>query len=304
MKTALNVLAAACTGSLLLACAVPLRQEPSAPIAGSAAPVVEVADGIETRNRAATDLAEQGELRRAIAVWEQLAAAATTPQNAYLLRNLGYAYFLKGDFETALTTLGKACLLDPLNARGWRHLGSVFEKIGQDERAQLMFRQAASLEQHDLKADVAHMPGVANAAIAGAVAAPPAPLAQEWLGMRVLDPSSGVVDLPRMEEGGAASASAVLLEIRNGNGIRGMAADTARTVDSRSVHVVRLSNEKGFNVASTRVEYEGPYRVPAARLAQQFAAALVQVESCRSADMRLVIGKDLARSRRAPRPRT
>lgn len=72
-----------------------------------------------------------------------------------------------------------------------------------------------------------------------------------------------------------------------------MAARTARRISSASLKVVRLTNEKGFGVQRTRVEYEARYKDAASKLAQRFGAAtMVEVENCWKADMRLVIGKD------------
>jgi Flp pilus assembly protein TadD len=286
MKIVVVTLTATCAGALLLACTVPLQRSaapaaPPVPPAPAAPPATAAQD-----NRRATLLAEQGRLDAAIAVWAPHAALAQTPAAAYLLRNLGYAYYLKGDYNGALAALGKACLLDPLNARGWRQLGATFEKLGQDERARLMYRQAASLEQHDLQADAALVPGANPALVRAPV---PAAAGEE---MTVLDAASGVVDLPRMDSADAAAASAVLLEITNGNGIRGLAARTARALDAAGLRVVRLSNAPGFNVAISRVEYEPAFGPAARRLAGQYGAALVPVASCRQANMRLVLGKD------------
>ncbi|MGZ3183268.1 MAG: LytR C-terminal domain-containing protein [Telluria sp.] len=306
MRPLLTSLAAGCAGALLLACAGPLRGGAPGPAAAAAAAV----PSVEQRNREATALAERGDYPAAIALWRTLAAGVRAPEDAYLLRNLGYAQYLHKDYGEALVTLGQACLLDPLNARGWRQLGAAFERQGEAGRAQLMYRQAAALEQHDLRADMAVAPSAAPA-LAQAAQAPVA-AASDWPGAVVLDASSGVVELPAMESGDAAAASAVLLEITNGNGIRGMAAAAARRIGNDSVRVVRLSNEKGFRVRETRLEYERSHRAQAERLAGTLgASALVEVESCRAADMRLVLGRDQVaaagdpvRTRRAsPRPR-
>lgn len=94
-----------------------------------------------------------------------------------------------------------------------------------------------------------------------------------------------------------------LLEIRNGNGVTGMAAALARKMGDPALRVVRLSNQKGFKVQQTRVEYQQPFREAAERLAERFGmAALVEIPSCKSTDMRLVIGRDLIRARFALRP--
>lgn len=321
MYPALKRIASACAGALLLACATTpehASREPPAAAVGSTA----------ERNRRATELAERSDYAGAIAVWRELTAAAGhEPEAAYLFRNLGYALFLNGEYDAALAALEKACLLDPLNARGWQHLGSALRKLGQEHRAALMFRQAEALQRNDFAADYALARGSTVPAIVSAVVAPPR-TSREWA-TRELDASRGVIDLrppaeasprPDMAEAVAvADASAepvaastapvetpatsvgtaalpqlpVRLEVRNGNGVRGMAARTARRIASDSVKVVRLTNEKGFGVERTRIEYESGFRDAASQLAARFGAAtMVQVDNCWKTDMRLVLGKD------------
>ena len=77
-----------------------------------------------------------------------------------------------------------------------------------------------------------------------------------------------------------------------------MARKLARRLGDAGVRVMRLSNQKGFNVAHTRIEYQPGFRDAAERLAERFGdAALVEVEGGESADVRLVIGRDLMRSK-------
>ncbi|MDB5951099.1 MAG: hypothetical protein JWR65_2954, partial [Massilia sp.] len=96
----------------------------------------------------------------------------------------------------------------------------------------------------------------------------------------------------------AAGDDVARLEIRNGNGVTGMARSLARKMGDPSLRVVRLSNAKGFNVEQTRIEYLGGFREAAARLAERFGnASVTEVASCNNADMRLVIGRDLVRSK-------
>jgi hypothetical protein len=105
------------------------------------------------------------------------------------------------------------------------------------------------------------------------------------------------IEEPQPEEE-VAVAEVTRLEIRNGNGVTGMARALARDMDDPGLRVVRLSNQKGFNVERTRVEYQSAFREVAAKLAERFAGATLQeVESCNTADVRLVIGRDLARSK-------
>jgi tetratricopeptide (TPR) repeat protein len=371
MRPTVKYLSSACAGALLFACAdLGQRGEPPArPVqqAGSADDAYVVgrqqhmasrfpaaiasyhaALRLEPRhvnatNGLATLYAEQGEFPKAIALWRALtdpSAAPSGPGAAFLFSNLGYAHLLNGDYQQAVTALERACVLDPLNYRAWRHLGSSLEKLGQAERAQLMFKQASALEQHDIKADFALVQRGATAtpadSVAGAVAA-----SDGWAATEVRQTASGMFELRRTAPPVAAAPAAVAamplpvaavmpapaaapveqkrpdpapavavaaaaaageevtrLEIRNGNGVTGMARSLARKVSDASLRVVRLSNQKGFNVEQTRVEYQGGFREVASRLAERFGnATVLEVESCNNADVRLVIGRDMARSK-------
>ncbi|MBJ7309517.1 LytR C-terminal domain-containing protein [Rugamonas sp. CCM 8940] len=171
---------------------------------------------LNARNGLAVLHAGRGEYAEAIALWRAMlpttigtangngngnasatatasvGAGAGGPQAAFLWGNLGYAYFLSGADEPALAALEQACLLDPLNALSWEHLGELLRRMGQGERAALMHKQAASLRQHDHRRDYALLAAAGTSAEvattsplagAGAVAAPwprngPQPLPQ------------------------------------------------------------------------------------------------------------------------------
>lgn len=280
---------------------------------------------LKARNGLATLFAERGDFARAIGLWQAMTAegeGADGQASAFLFSNLGYAHFLNGQFEHALAALEKACLLDPLNDRAWDHLGGALEKVGQHQRAQQMFRQAGALRAHDFKADyaVAARAGVAaidSAVKTGGQAPPQEP---QWDRTEVRQDASGVFVVQRvgMADGTAAPAQAALaavapaapaalvpaaaersgqalLEIRNGNGVTGMARSLAGTMDRSALRVVRLSNQKGFGVRQTRIEYQPEFREAAERLAERFGAArVVAVGQIGRADVRLVIGRDLA----------
>ena len=358
MRPTVKYLSSACASALLFACAdIGPRGAPPAPpaqLSGSPddayvlgrqqhmanrypAAIASYQDAlrldprhVNATNGLATLYAEQGNFPKAIALWRALTDASAAPSGpgaAFLYSNLVYAHLLNGDFQQAVAALERACVLDPLNHRAWRHLGSSLEKLGQADRAQLMFKQANALEQHDFKADYAlvQRSGAAAAdSVAGAVAA-----TDGWAATEVRQSANGMFELRRsapavpaaaavtpaaapMEPAkpdpapAAAPATAAVaagepvtrLEIRNGNGVPGMARSLARGMDDASLRVVRLSNQKGFNVEHTRVEYQSGLREVANRLAERFGnATVLEVESCNNADMRLVIGRDLARSK-------
>jgi tetratricopeptide (TPR) repeat protein len=354
MRTTLKYLSAACASTMLFACAgLNDRTADLASVVSAASADAAYVSGkqhhlagrvaqaeaaywdalradprhVNARNGLATIHAERGELARAIPIWRALTEnmpAAPGPSAAFLFANLGHAYFLSGDHQGAVAALEKSCLLDPLNHRSWQRLGEALQKLGQEERAMQMFRQAAALRQHDFRADyVAAGATTAVPAIEAAVKAPPRPDLEEWAATEVSVTADGMLELRRIPAASAAivaaapepppplraplAASAMpavaLLEIRNGNGVTGMARSLSSRMGDPGLKVTRLTNEKGFNVRRTRVEHQAAYREAAERLAQRFGSAeVVEVDNCKSTNMRLIIGRDVARRNFALRP--
>ncbi|MFL6708433.1 MAG: tetratricopeptide repeat protein [Massilia sp.] len=407
MRPTVKTLSAACASALLVACAdmghfarqaAPVRPGVSADEAYVLARQQHMAsrlpaaiDSYQTALRAdphhinatnglATLYAEQGNLPKAIGMWRELALdVRDSPATAFIHSNLGYAYHLNGDFQLAISELERACVLDPLSHRAWRHLGDALGKVGQDERASRMLRQAESLEQHDLRGDYALMgttpPAAATdidaALLTAAKAAPvtavatvaeePAPASashatvDDWPRTEIRQTGSAMFELHRSTAASTAARPAkpakpapvrpdapvpvatevvaaktealeeevpasdltvhrppppvankpdeevieppARVEIRNGNGITGMARSLSGAIADDSTRVVRLSNQKGFKVERTRVEYQPGFAYAAEKLAERFGGEAVQAAPGGNIDMRLVLGRDLARSK-------
>ena len=281
------------------------------------------------RNALAAAFARQGNFAQAIPVWRALTdemVPGTGPDGAYLFANLGYAYLLGGDLQNAVVALEKACVLDPLDHRAWNNLGESLRRLGHDERAALMFRQADALRKHDFRGDYATAGGTAVAAIEAAVASPARP-DTGWAATEVRTAADGSLELLRLPAPRTLARTApalqpapptprvrldlVLLEIRNGNGVTGMARSLSRQVVGDGLQVTRLSNEKGFQVRTTRIEHHADFRAAAERLAERLGGRqagrfepvqIVQVDNCKPTDMRLVLGEDLARGQLVLRP--
>ncbi len=222
---------------------------------------------VNARNGLATVLAEQGDLKAAIAVWQSL--IAQSGHAAWLHGNLGYAYYLDGQYASAQQAQERACLLDPANAQAWQRLAATLEKIGDLARALRMQRQALALLEHDVQADVA--------------------LADGWSTVTLVTGADGLLTLQRS----AAAPTLATLDIANGNGVPGAARAAALRVRDPALRVVRLSNESGFGVRRTRIEYRPALRATAQRLAQEVApgAVLVEAPSGLSTSLRLVLGR-------------
>ena len=326
MQPIFHRLSMLCAGSLLLACAT--LQKPSLPTASAEesyligrsyhmalrptqalayyqAALRSQPAHVNARNGLAALYAEQGELDKAIPLWETLTAQASGVDSAFLFSNLGYAYLLKGAYSQAQTALERACLNDPLNARAWEHLGSALEKLGQHERAASMLRQANALRGHDIKSDyqvarTGPVPAL-DAALGSAATS-----GDQWARTEVSQIDGGMFVLRRvapsptvLPHAPANFAGNVLLEISNGNGVTGMARSVSREIGRGNTRVVRLTNQKGFSVQHTRVEYKSAFRMEAERLAGRYSGAeVVKVSEQGRADIRLVLGRDLLKPAR------
>ncbi|TXF99406.1 tetratricopeptide repeat protein [Massilia arenae] len=260
------------------------------------------------RNGLATLHAEGRELEPAIAIWRELTASIgldAGPGKAYLFANLGQAYLLNGEHEEARGALERACLLDPLNPRAWQLLGDALAASGHPERAVQMHRQAAALRQHDLRADFAAAGGKTEVAPLGQALAAPKPQAQpDWSQSYIHVGLDGMMELRRVDAArvaheareAPAPAAVARLEIRNGNGVTGMARALSNRIDEPGIRVTRLSNEPGFTVSHTRIEYEASHADAARRLAQRLGSTqLREVDPGAPVNLRLVLGRDLAR---------
>ena len=260
-----------------------------------------------------------------LAVWRDLAAsqpADARPDTAYRFADLGSAHLRNGDYDAARVALERACLLDPLVAHSWELLGEALAALGQEARARQMLRQAASLRQYDLRADFAATGGQTGVAALGQAMAALQPTPKPgWAQAQIHVGADGMMELRRIpasppvvqsalpsalqSASQSASQSALQplslpsavarLEISNGNGVTGMARALARQIDAPSLRVTRLSNQPGFAVRHTRIEYDAAHVDAARRLAQRVGSVhLQEVDHPTPANLRLVLGRDLA----------
>lgn len=256
---------------------------------------------VNARNGLAVLHAQRGEHDAAIAHWLALTQEASPPQprQAYLFSNLGHAYALSGRDAQALSALEQACLLDPLNALAWQHLAQVLERLGQHARAAVMRRQAQSLQEHDLRRDLAVLRNQAPPqSVSVAVPQQDAPA----MARIEITQSDGMARLQRVPAAVRSVPAAVprpRLEIVNGNGVPGLAAALARSLAAAPVQVVRLANETRFQVTRTRVEYRPAQEQAARQLARQLGLQVqsqvqTQAADCPVSELRLVLGRDLS----------
>ena len=234
----------------------------------------------------------------------------TAPDTAHRFVTMGSASLRSGDYDAARVALERACLLDPLVAHSWELLGEALAALGQDARARQMLRQAASLRQYDLRADFAATGGQTGVAALGQAMAALQPTPQPgWAQAQIHVGVDGMMELRRIPASAPVVQSALQsavqppllrpavarLEISNGNGVTGMARALARQIDAPGLRVTRLSNQPGFTVRHTRIEYDAAHVDAARRLAQRVGSVHLQEVNHRApANLRLVLGRDLA----------
>jgi tetratricopeptide (TPR) repeat protein len=262
----------------------------------------------QARNGLAVLAAEEGNYGRAIGLWRALIdEGRDLPRTelAFLLGNLGYALYLQGGHDEALTMLQKACVLDPHQPATWEHLAAVLETLGETDKALRMMKQARMLRSHDIRGDYALTGAAPPAAPVQPAGASPWPadlprteLRQEGavIEVRHVRPAasgSETVAAPVVPVV-PAQAPAVRLEISNGNGVRGMAADWARRLRDVQWKSVRLTNAKPFTVSATRIEVrDDPAALAVARtLAERLGLPAPRQASAGTADLRIVLGWD------------
>lgn len=224
--------------------------------------------------------------------------------------------------QDVITTLERACLLDPMNAANWARLATALEADGQRERATRFYQQAATLSAHDARRDYALLAGAAAPAAqsvpvpAAADAYPDMPRTQvRQIGaamvqvVRVEAPALAARVAPAVTSSPTAAATAtaassaappdpVRLEISNGNGVTGAAASlarVARTLDLDGVTTVRLTNARPFTVPRTRIEYPHAQRALAEALSHQLDIPLKVRRDTAPRDVRIVLGHDSGR---------
>ena len=247
--------------------------------------------GAEARIAAAVIHAQQGRLPQARAML--LAVCADYPDLVQPRNNLGYVYYLQGEYAAATEAFRQVLTMEPANERARNNL-ALAENAGT--------RHLAAVTQ----------PAPPPAPVAPTVTATPAPVpaaAQEG-SMRLVqhapnmyeltivrrEPLVAKVDaeapaLPVTTPAGTSSR----LEIANGNGIQGMAKRFRQALAAQGIAAARLTNAKPFGRAATSIEFRPGFEQQARSLQAAIGgkAALQPADKLRPhTDLRLVLGKD------------
>lgn len=118
---------------------------------------------------------------------------------------------------------------------------------------------------------------------------------------RPVDPAAGAA-APDPQAGGRPSGAPVVraggkprLEVANGNGVGGMARGVAQRLQSEGYARARLTNEPGFAVRKTLIQYRPGFEAQAMELRNSLRAGVPVVASARlraDVQVRLALGKD------------
>jgi tetratricopeptide (TPR) repeat protein len=247
---------------------------------------------LEARSAAAAIHAQQGRLDQAKAML--LAVVADYPSVALPYNNLGYVYYLQGDYGAAAEMLRKALALEGTNDRARNNLRLA--EAAMTRPAGVAPSNAAPV-----------MPTVPTAA-APVSAAAPTPLPASAMELVELGPNvfelkrraaplvaASVPPVPAASPSAPAPVTPARVEIANGNGVTGMAKRIKQVLGRQGIAVSRLTNARPFQQVETTIEYRAGHAQHAEHLrdALRGHAVLVAAPNLPTlSDVRLVLGKD------------
>lgn len=235
---------------------------------------------MDTQNALAALHASRGDVDRAISLLNILAEAH--PETAHVHANLGYAYYLKGQYVLAQESLERATMLDPSNENSWNKLDKVNAEI---HRQEMLAHSVADKKELAQSADAigikAVMPGVHELRYADE----PMPALTA-----VTEPEVQQRQLPVTSQAAAAGR----VELVNGNGVTGLARALRGLIADKQWKVVRTRNNDQFSVKSTRIEYTSSYYPAARQLANTIGvdAILRANDHQEGSNLRVVLGHD------------
>lgn len=243
--------------------------------------------GAEARIAAAVIHAQQGRLAQARAML--LAVCAEYPNLVQPRNNLGYVYYLQGEYNAASDAFSQVLLMEPAN-----------------ERARNNLALAQNADTRQLATVSAQVPEPAP--VAPTIAAAPVPPTPPEGGMRLVQHAPNMYELQivRQEPLAAGTPGPALpdtapaivtsrLEIANGNGISGMAKRFRKALAVRGITTARLTNAKPFGRAGTSIEFRPGFEQEARSLQAAIGgtASLQPADKLRPhIDLRLILGKD------------
>lgn len=243
------------------------------------------------RMAAAVIHAQQGRLSQARAML--LAVSVDHPALVQPLNNLGYVYYLQGDYAAAADTFRAALTVEPGNTRALNNL---------------RLAEGAGLRGASPAAQVTAAPAQSAPEAAPEAAAPAAQVQEGRL--RLVQTASNVYELQAVPPAAPhrvvladeariparhAGGTAVRLEIANGNGTTGLAKRFHDVLAAQGLKASRLTNAKPYGQPTTRIEFRSGFEAQADRLRVALGGKAVLQKAAQlpaAADLRLLLGKD------------
>ena len=238
---------------------------------------------VEAHNGLAVVLSLQGRAEQAER--EFRAAIELEPQAPHLRNNLGYHLMKQGRAEEARAELEQARVLDPSNDVAATNLAALAPPA-----APAAMLEAAVLTPPEAATVVAEPPAVAAAEPVNAIA--PQPARVEPVVTTVAVKASVAESLPASVP---ASFHGYRIEVANGNGTTGLARRTSYLLGVLGFEKARLTNDKPFGRAESRLQYVAGAEDAAQAVNARLPAPLplAQVASLeRSAKVRVLLGRD------------
>ena len=243
---------------------------------------------LEPRNALAAVLAGQGRLDEAKSVLLQL--VTDYPLVAHPFNNLGYVYFMQGNYSAAVTTLQHALEIDPGYERARNNLdsaqASVASHAGPASALAAVPDASSSTLVPPLRSEEAQIAPLVSELKREGVTAPDIPVQHAGQALVATAPST--------------AASAVLtrsprVEIANGNGVIGMAKRARQMLGLSGIAVSRLTNDRPYTQQFTKIQYRIAFLREAIALQAALKGHAVMVLENKlspGSDVRLLLGKD------------
>ena len=223
----------------------------------------------------------QGQIRYEQAQQAYREALALNPDHVPALNGLAIIAANQGRFAEAERHFQQAIALAPNDAYLYNNLGYAYLRADRPDEGQTALAKAV-----DLAPDNPHY--AANFAKATEALA----LRRHKLAAERAHKASTPEAAPRQ----SADESNLLLEVANGNGVRGMAARTAGLLREFGLPATRLTNARPYRQWQTEIQYLAGHEQEAilVQAALPVAARLVEIEAMqRGIELRVVVGHDL-----------
>ncbi len=254
---------------------------------------------MDAQNALAALDASRGDVDRAISLLESLAEAH--PDAAHVHANLGYAYYLKGQFILAREALERATMLDPSNENAWNKLNMVNAEI---YRQEMLAHKDAANKQVVLAGEGMEinqlMPGVYALRYPDTDEQPLQAAQTQATQPTQATQVAKVKELesPALTKHATASIPAATstsrIELVNGNGVTGLARALRGLISEQQWKVVRTRNNEQYTVKATRIEYAYSFYPAARQLAEAMGvnAVLRPNNQQEGSNLRVVLGRD------------